>query len=136
MSSEIEVVKTKFIVLKGDTRHLKSFLSGLEGSIWDFKNKQWIVPYEHKKALRAEMKKPIEELKAAAEENEKEKNQITIYQKKGKVFIEGPTYRMRNYLRVKNGTFNKETKTWEFVGELDEVVKNLNLKGKNVVVKK
>lgn len=139
MSSEIEVVKTKFIVLKGDTRHLKSFLSGLDGAIWDFKKKQWIVPYEHKKALKTEMKKPIEELKAASQKMEKKENeekQITIYETKGgKVLIEGPTFRMRKYLFVKGGKFNRETKTWEFEGKLDEVVKNLNLKG-NVVVKK
>lgn len=140
-SLEIEVVKTKFIVLKGDdTRHLKSFLSGLDGAIWDFKNKQWIIPYEHKKVLRKEMKKPIEEIKAASEkmeENQKEQKQITIYETKGgKVVIEGPTFRMRKYLFAKGGKFNKETKMWEFEGKLDEVVKNLNLKGKNVVVKK
>lgn len=134
MSSEIEVVKTKFIVLKGDTRHLKGFLSGLEGSIWDFKTKRWIIPYEHKKALRAEMKKPIEEQKA---DSEKFEEKIIISQKsKGKVLIEGPTWRMRKYLFVKGGKFDKETKTWEFAGELDAVVKELNLKGKNVVVKK
>lgn len=139
MSSEIEVVKTKFIVLKGDTRHLKSFLSGLDGAIWDFKKKQWIVPYEHKKALKTEMKKPIEELKAASqkmEENQKEQKQIYIYEAGGKVVIEGPTFRMRKYLFDKGGKFNKEAKTWEFEGKLDEVVKNLNLKGKNVVIKK
>lgn len=135
MSSDIEAVKTKFIVLKGDTRHLKSFLSGLDGAIWDFKNKQWIVPYEHKKVLRKEMKKPIEENEEKKTETEKE-NQIIVSQKsKDKVVIEGPTYRMRKYLFVKGGKFDKETKTWEFTGELDDVVKSLSLKGKNVVIK-
>jgi len=130
MSSEIEMVKTKFIVLKGDTRHLKSFLSGLDGAIWDFKKKQWIIPYEHKKALKTEMKKPKEELKVETEKIEK----IIIYEHEGKVLIEGPTFRMKKYLYLKGGKFIKETKKWEFEGKLDEVVKNLNLKGKNIVV--